>query len=78
MKVDKKKSSFEELLEDRVSEYKTDVSLNERSLYRVLGEFLGFYPLRLIVPIAVLAGLLTVLLLKGWAVKGVNVLQWGF
>jgi len=77
-KIRVSKSQFLEVLEERAAEYKESDSRPVGKGYKLMAEWLGVEPWRVIVPLAVLAGLGMVLLLRGWAVKGVSILQYGF
>jgi hypothetical protein len=69
---------FLEALEERATEYRNVGSNPMGRDYKFLAERLGAEPWRVIVPLAFGVGVAVVLLLKGWAVKGVTLLQYGF
>ena len=69
---------FLDLLEGRAAEYRSFATQSGGWGHKLLAEWLGVEPWRVIVPLAIVAGMGMVLLLRGWAVKGVSMLQYGF
>lgn len=73
-----KSDEFLDLLEERAAEYRLDDNKPVGKSYKLLAEWLGVDPWRVIIPLAVLSGVGMVLLLRGWAIQGVSLLQYGF
>lgn len=69
---------FLQLLEARAGEYKHHVEDSNWLVMRLLASWLGVHPWRVIVPIAILGGLVLAVLLRGWLLVLVSTLQKGF
>lgn len=76
--VKQNNTQFLQVLEERAAEYRTKGDDVDRWWYKLIAEGLGTEPWRIILPLALLMGMGMVFLLRGWAVKGVSILQWGF
>ena len=71
-------ANFLDTLEQRVQENKSAQTQSPGIIYKLLAEHLGVAPWRLLIPLAFIIGFLAVVILRGWAVRGVSLLQWGF
>jgi ElaB/YqjD/DUF883 family membrane-anchored ribosome-binding protein len=70
---------FLDQLETKVTERKDTQMVNQNSQwFKVMEEYLLVSPWKVILPIAIIIGLCLVLVFRGWAIKGVSWLQWGF
>ena len=74
------KQQFLKLLDQRADEYRTTSRdrLTEHPWYKLAAGWLGVSPWRVIIPVAFATSVFLMLIFRGWAIKGVSWLQWGF
>lgn len=71
-------ADFLRMLEERVAENRVETSHLSGSLLRELAAWLGVHPWKVLIPLAVVVSLGLAVVLRGWLLVLVSMLQGGF